>query len=378
MTGKIYFDFRDLFRAGRMGFKGKKILMHFLGLMLGYVAYEILTYLSLINSDVIGSFWKTYGLCPVFIFSWKAPMILPLATIILMTIGVIIWLIIYMLFSTAVSKIAIEELRGDDFYSMKEALKFASKNAKSIYVTVLGLIGIFLFCLLCPSLVGIFDLIPKIELVAKHFGTPLTAFLMIPIYFLGLFMMLTVIVCLFSIFLIPAIVAVTGEDTFETIYQLYSTIWNQPWRLFIYNKLVWFVAILGFLIFAVISVCGLYISFLPSMLLAKQDSYYFADVIARSLKIIGAGGLISVIPGANPAVSSMPWTLDLATFFFFVSSIMIAAIILAYPLSIMSSGYTIIYVVLRKKTTGENMLEVKREKPAGEEQSDKQKTEEST
>jgi len=380
MTGRFYFDFRDVFRAGRMGFKGKKMLMHFLGLMLGYVIYEILTYVSLINSDVIGNFWRFYGLCPVFLISWKSSIILPLPTIIMMVIGAIIWLIIYLLFNTAVSKVVIEELRGDDFYSMRSAFKFASKNAKSIYVTILGLIGIFIFCLLLPSLVGIIDLIPKIELAAKHFGTPLTAFLTILVYFLGLFMVLTIIACLFGLLLIPAIVAATGEDTFETIYQLYSTIWNQPWRLFIYNKLIWFITILGFSVFAVISVCGLYMAYLPSMVLAKQDTFYFADIIAKALKVINAGYLIPMIPGASSVINPMPWTLDLATFFLFVSFIMIVAIVISYPLSIMSSGYTIIYVVLRKKTTNENMLEPIKEEPTKEQaaQSEEQKTEEST
>jgi hypothetical protein len=57
----------------------------------------------------------------------------------------------------------------------------------------------------------------------------------------------------------------------------------------------------------------------------------------------------------------MPWTLDVATLFLFGSLIMVAAIILSYPLSIVSCGYTILYVTLRKKNTDENMLEVEEE-----------------
>ncbi|MGQ9608023.1 MAG: hypothetical protein ACUVWN_01860 [bacterium] len=357
MAAKFYFDFRDVFRAGRMGFKGKKMMIHFLGLLLGYVIYEILVYLSLIGSNLASDFWATYGLRPVFII---ARMSLPLATNILMVIGAFIWIIIYFLFSTAVCKVTIEELRGDEFYSMKDALKFAFKQSKTVYLALIGLIAIFLFCLLWPSLVGLIDLIPKVELAAKHFGTPVTMFLTIPVYFIGLFMVLTIIAFIFGIVLLPAISAVTGEDTFENLYQLFSAIWNQPWRLVVYAVLLDFVLILGFYIFTAISIAGMYIAYLPSMLLAKQDSYYFADVIARSLKIIGANSLIQSIPNAQ-AVISMPWTLDLSTFFFFASLIIIAGVILAYPLSILSVGYTIIYVILRMKTTDENMLEVKEE-----------------
>jgi len=361
MTTKFYFDFRDIFRAGRVGFKGKKMMMHFLGLMLGYLIYEALTYLSLVSSGA-GKFWAAYGLRPVCPF--ESAVELSPATIIMMAVGAFIWVIIYYLFSTAVSKVAVEELRGDDFYSMKAALGFACKRWKSIFITMVALVGIFIFCLFFPSLVGLLDLIPGVEQAAEHFAAPVTTFLTIPIYFMGLFMVLVILALLSGLFLIPAIVAVTGEDVFETIYELFSTIWNQPWRLVIYAKLLMLVKSLGSAVFMAVSIAGMCIAFLPSALLAKQETHYFADVIARSLRIIGVNAtnvMGEVIPGLSPLSSDMVWTLDVSTFFLFGSLIMIAAIILSYPLSIMSSGYTILYVILRKKNTDENMLEVEEE-----------------
>ncbi|MFC1715308.1 hypothetical protein ACFL6S_16685 [Candidatus Poribacteria bacterium] len=359
MNTKFYFDFRDIFRAGRLGFKGKKMMIHFLGLMLGYLIYEALTYLSLISSGA-GGFWAKYGLRPVCLFEGSASG-LPAATKIVMAIGCFIWVIIYYLFSTAASKVAVEELRGDDFYSMKAAIKFACKRWKSIFVTMLALVFIFIFCLFFPSLVGLLDLIPGVEQAAEHAGTPITTFLTIPVYFMGLFMVLVILALLFGLLLIPAIVAVTGEDVFETVYQLFSTIWNQPWRLIVYGSLLKAVICLGAAVFAALSVVGMCIAFLPSTLLANQDSYYFADVIARSLRIVGVSpDVIGEIPGAS-SVSGMPWTLDIATFFLFASLIMVAAIVVSYPLSIISSGTTILYVILRKKTSDEDMLEVEEE-----------------
>jgi hypothetical protein len=361
MAKKLYLDFRDVFHAGRMGFKGKKILIHFLGLMLGYVIYELLVYISLTGSGIASEFWRNYGLCPTYFFI-KPSMALPVLTIILTIIGSIIWLVIYLIFSTAVCKVAIEELKGDDFYSMRDAIKFSFRNGKSIYLSILGLVAIMIFCLLFPSLFGLIDLIPKVEIVAKHIGTPLTTLFTIVIYFLGLFMALTFFALIFGLCLLPAIVAVTGEDTFESLYQLYSVMWNQPWRLVIYNKILWFMAFLGVFIFAIISFISLYMAYLPSILLANQGTFYFADVVARALRIVGAGYLIQIIPGANLAsISSMPWTLDLSTFFLFVSFIMIGMIVVAYPLAINSCGQTLIYVILRRKIDGENMLEIKEE-----------------
>jgi hypothetical protein len=369
MATDFYFDFRDIFRAGRLGFRGKKMMMHFLGLVLGYVIFEGLTYLSLIGSGKVGAFWGKYGLRPAFeAFAGRSAVSLPLVTIILMAVGAFIWLIVCYLFSTAVAKVAIEELRGDDFYSMKDAFKFACKHWKSIFITMVALIGIFIFCLFWPTLVGLLDLIPGVEQAAEHFGTPLTTFLTIPVYFIALFMVLVTIAFLFGLVLVPSIVAVTGEDTFETIYQLFSIIWNQPWRLVVYEALIMFVKTLGISIFAALSVAGMCMAFLPSTLLIEQEGVkYFADVIARSLNWIGAGALSGSIPGvrAIPLLGDMPWTLDLATFFLSASLIVVVAIILSYPLSIMSCGYTILYVILRRKTTDENMLEVEKEEETG-------------
>jgi hypothetical protein len=185
-----------------------------------------------------------------------------------------------------------------------------------------------------------------------------------------------IVVFLLGLVLIPPIVAVTGEDVFETIYQLFSTIWNQPWRLVIYESLLLFVKALGTVIFAAVSIAGMFVAFLPSTIMASQESHYLANVISRSLRItgmdslaqliprsleaVGMGPVADLVPNAQSAVS-MPWTLDVATFFLFASLIMVAAIVLSYPLSMISSGYTILYVVLRKKTTDENLLDVEEE-----------------
>lgn len=243
---------------------------------------------------------------------------------------------------------------------MKESLKFACKRWKSIFVTMMALVGIFVFCLFWPSLVGLLDLIPGVEQAAEHFGAPLTTLLTIPVYFIGLFLVLVTVCLVFGLFLIPSIVAVTGDDSFETVYQLFSTVWNQPWRLVIYELLLKFVKTLGFFVFTIVSVIGLFIAFLPSILLARQETYYFADVIVRSMRVVGLGSYAGLIPGARPVemIGGMPWTLDVATFFLIVSLIMIAAMIVSYYLSMMSCGYTIIYVILRRKTTDEDMLAV--------------------
>ena len=64
---KRYFDFRDIFQVIRYGFSGRKIAVHLIGLVLAYLIYETLVYLSLIvvGGSAAQDFWNKYALLPL-------------------------------------------------------------------------------------------------------------------------------------------------------------------------------------------------------------------------------------------------------------------------------------------------------------------------
>lgn len=300
-----------------------------------------------------------------------------------MGIGFLVAFIIFFVTSTMVSKIALQQLRGDDFYSMRDSTGFARKQWKTIFGTFVGLVAIFIFCIIWPVGVGLLGKIPAVGKVI----TMLASFFLFPVFMLGLLMALVVVVFVVSLFFVPAITACAGQDTFENVYQHFSIVWNQPWRIAIYEILlmIWKKICVGVL--ALISGLGFFLILLPiNLLIPDQLSEIFwranvwlGDILQRIPYIP-----ISTAP-ANPsallAIAGMLMTLTILG---------IVGFVLSYLASMASVGNTIIYAVLYKKTSDENLLEVEEEdeegivpqleeeaeEPAAKEPLDEEKTEE--
>ncbi len=388
----LRFDFRDIFKAGRYGLSGKKMFVHFGGMAIWYVVYEILLYLSVLISGQVKEFWNAFGLlpiCPFIDFSDLQRGGQPITydvqpiTYVAMGIGFLVAFIIFFVTSTMVSKIALQQLRGDDFYSMRDSTGFARKQWKTIFGTFVGLVAIFIFCIIWPVGVGLLGKIPAVGKVI----TMLASFFLFPVFMLGLLMALVVVVFVVSLFFVPAITACAGQDTFENVYQHFSIVWNQPWRIAIYEILlmIWKKICVGVL--ALISGLGFFLILLPiNLLIPDQLSEIFwranvwlGDILQRIPYIP-----ISTAP-ANPsallAIAGMLMTLTILG---------IVGFVLSYLASMASVGNTIIYAVLYKKTSDENLLEVEEEdeegivpqleeeaeEPAAKEPLDEEKTEE--
>ena len=236
---ELHFDFRDIFRVGRYGFSGKKISIHFLGLVLAYLIYELLVYLSLFiaGGTAANDFWHKYGfmpVCPVVNGDFET------ITIVAMGIGTLVLFVVFFSMSTMVSKIAMQQLRGDHFFSMGESIGFAKKNWKVVFGTFFGLIVIFVLCALTPIIVGLLGKIPVVGNIIVMLASILTPFA----FFLGLLMAYLIVVFAVSLFLVPSVVAAANSDTFETVYQHFSIIWNQPWRIVVYETLLFGVKVI--------------------------------------------------------------------------------------------------------------------------------------
>jgi hypothetical protein len=355
---ELHFDFRDIFRVGRYGFSGKKIFLHFLGLVLAYLIYEILVYLSLLiaGGTAAKDFWDKYGfvpVCPVVNGGFET------ITIVAMGIGTLVLFVVFFWMSTMVSKITMQQLRGDHFFSMGESVGFVKKNWKVVYGTFIGLIVIFVLCALTPIIVGLLGKIPKVGNIIVMLASILTPFA----FFLGLLMAYLVVVFGVSLFFVPSVVAAANSDTFETVYQHFSIIWNQPWRIVVYEILLFGMKLICTAIWALFCLVGFVVAMLPVRLLIPTD---IKMIMGQADKWLG--GLIGRLAGlpyiegvkvfdlAEP--TNLPIALKIASIFIMLSLLGIIGLIIAYLLSIASAGNTLIYTMLRRRVDGENLLEV--------------------
>ena len=364
---ELHFDFRDVFRAGRYGFSSKKITVHFMGLALAYLIYEILVYISLLiaGGNALQDFWNEYALVPVFpIVGYE----LKPVTVGAMWLGLLVFFIIFFSTSTMVSKITIHQLRGDSFFSMKEAASFLNTHWKAVFGSFVGLIVVIVLCMLIPIVVG---LLGKIPWAGKVIVT-LSSLLMPFAFLLGLLVVYLVVILCVSLLLAPAVVAVADSDTFETVYQHFSIVWNQPWRIVVYEFLLFCLKLVCVPIWMVSCLLSLSLVMLPIRYLLPEDMILFMGNANRwlgklmneisALPLIRNVGVFDTIAPSNVPAAQLStfdsFFMTLTSIFMTMSILFIVGLILSYLFSIASVGNTIIYAVLRRRSDGENLLEV--------------------
>ena len=360
---KRYFDFRDIFQVIRYGFSGRKIAVHFIGLVLAYLIYETLVYLSLVivGGTAVQDFWNKYALLPLLPFGDAG---LTQTTEIAMWIGMVSFACIFFLASTVASKITIEQLRGDFFFSVGDALTFLKGHWKSVLGAFIGLLLIQIFLAIVPlSIAGI----AKLPAVGKPF-LMLTSLLMPIGFFLGLLMALIVIVFSTSLLFVPAVAATTGADAFEIIYQQFAIVWNKPWLLVCYEAMLLLIKFIFVPIWAFFCLAGFSIVMLPTRLLHTEATQQFMGY--ANLWLGGAVEKIATLPYINNigvfntgTSDQMPTLTGVATvttpvtaIFLTITLLMSAGLIIAYLFSIASAGNTVIYTIVRKKLDGQNLL----------------------
>ncbi|MFQ6617982.1 MAG: hypothetical protein ACE5QV_04760 [Fidelibacterota bacterium] len=394
---KFYFDFRDVFRAPRLAFSGKKIWVQFVGFLAGFVVYLILAYLAFLADGWKFSYiWQEYHLFPTPFqetlswYSWA-----------IFIIGMIGWLVTLILSSTCVSKITYQQLKGDEFYSMGDSLKFLKKNWKAPLLAPLTLIIIILFFLILGEVFGFIGRIPYLGEIV--FGFPVMTVLY---FFTAVFVVFTAVVTVISIILSPAIVGTAEEDTMETIVQNFSSLWSQFWRLVTYegiltgliaaglyiltlatyygSLLIYQVFKLGFIIVKIPGIdramgdkmthmIGTSLTLFPSRLVnftATKIAFLINLLPKIELQVRNLGDLIYIPKFAAPDfTASTPASLYTVAWGYVVGVLLFLLVfaVISYGATICTSGQTIIYLILRKKKDDENLLEREEEKDEEEE-----------
>ena len=385
---KLYFNVRDLFRAARLGWSGKKMWIGFRGITVAYLIHGILAYLSLLvaGARTFGELWDIHGLFPRAIVRSGVAFValehgFPWLSWVIYGIGAIIALFIVLCTAQMISKIAYRQLKGDDFYSMGDALKSLKRNWKAVLLSPITLFAIVAFFILFGVFVvgGLARLIPYV-------GEILYAVFMVPVFFAVLLTVFMGIVLAVSLFLGPAIVGTTSEDTLETVIQLFSTVWSQPWRLVLYELWVsvttWFSAtvlsVMTYLALLLTSwACGIFMGpkltgllstalhYVPQRALSLTMFHFSPERVAAKIDQmpvlwrLGSYYYPSLLNPLPPLTGEPTGTILWSGRILAVMLLFLVGFILSYALATCASGQTLIYVALRKMKDDENLLEQK-------------------
>tara|TARA_B110000263_G_C15287860_1_gene501755 strand:+ start:424 stop:1680 length:1257 start_codon:yes stop_codon:yes gene_type:complete len=385
----LHYNYKDLFLAPRLALSPKKIWVFIFGNLCGYIAYWILSYLSLVFSGVqINDAITDYGLFPC-LYGNSGPLI----SWLIYYSGICIWLFFVLISITAVSRITVKQLKGDNFFSANDALDYAMKKWKSVIFAPLSIIFIIfiLFIIAC-----IFAMIASLPLIGD-----LSLPLFYIFYFLGgIFTVYSFIVFMVSLFFSPVIIGAIEEDTIGTVFHSYQITFNQPWRIITYHALLipqiiifinifsWFYSmsfslinlIFGYFMggrfenilgYAVSIVDTSWISSDTSMLniILEKDLFRPLTMASDLIEFILSSLIkfFSLILMALPNFYFDSYTGSLTAIetisgiLLSIPLILLTLSVISYGLSILSVGETIIFIIFKKIMDGDNILSLNNE-----------------
>jgi hypothetical protein len=371
---KLYFDVRDIFRAPRLALSGKKIWIFIVGNLGGFILYWIFSYLALaLAGESFTSALAKHGLYPC-LFGYEAEWYAWVTYF----IGVEAWIIAIYLAATAVSRVTLKQLKGNDFFSAGDAWTFVQKHWHPVAFAPLSITLIIVFFM---SFAGAFAFMGKIPYVGEFlFAVPYL------FYFFGsVFTIYTAFVLLVSLHYTPAIVGTYEEDTMGTVFQSYSITWSQPWRVIAYHIVLIVLLIIAIPIFTFFWYAGYglvnYVFacewFMGGKLTGIMD-YAVSLVCPGSFCSIGSGcfsggcisaclsdcfsNCLSFLSCTVPASAGpLSGTESVAGVILAISLFLIGLSIFSYGLSIVSVAETIMFIIFKKKSDDDDLLERKDE-----------------
>lgn len=356
----LHFDCRDIFKSARLALSPQRLWIQFVGLFYGYLGYLILSYLSLwAGGQDVAVYWSRFGLLPCVL-----GMPLPWYSWIIFGLGAAMFIFAWLVSATAVARAAYMHLKGNAFYTWKQALRFSLKDKGVAVVSVPLAIGIILlFTCLGGGLIG---LLGRINVIGE-----LGIALFSVVWFLAsLFLIVVIAALVVSLLLTPAILATTDDDAFEGIFQSFTLVFAQPWRIIFYEILLAVVAIFGLGVFAFIAkhawnllttifIWGMGdkyadLSYSASYLL--QNWIYPAVAWSRAL----LGDYSANFFFARDFTSlNLPIMMTISSYIFAIFLVIITGLIACFPLAIFNVGQAVIYMIIKQKKDDENLLERK-------------------
>lgn len=364
MKEEFHYNFKDIFTCAKKGFSMKKIMVGMKGGLLAFLVYLVLSYIVLlIDGNSFGEIWNAYHYCPV---------ALGANNVFASIISILNWVLVFcivLITATAISRITLKELQGDVFYEGKEGINFAKKNWKSVILSPIGLFLFIIFLLICAIIVG---LIGRIPYAGELLTTPFTLF-----YFAaGLLVVFFAIVLFLSLILVPVAVATTEADFFDALFETFSTVIKQFWRFLLYRIIAMFMTYIGVTILGIGSFlslgviryfCGIGMGEKLVEIAGVSFKYlplWWMDFFSKLIPFNILGKIYS--EGIEPFYwgfrgTDLPWSGDIAAFIVGISLNLVVLFILAYGLSALVAGDTMMFIALKKRMDDEDLLEVPEE-----------------
>ncbi|MEO0089351.1 MAG: hypothetical protein ABIK56_02330 [candidate division WOR-3 bacterium] len=362
---KLHYNYKDIFRSLRLAFSLKKLVIMTVSLFIAFLFYNLFSYLAFISAGYsFTEIWLTFRFSPFLTDN------LPYYSYVLWSVGIIGFIIIFFIAQNAITKITFEQLKGDEFFEIKESLKFAFKNFKSYFLSPLFLIAFIILIIIAGIILALIGKIP-------YFGEIFVGIMSIPAFCASIFILYLLIIFLFSLILSPIIVGCTSSDTFDTLFEVFSCVNEQPARLIWYSVILKFISFLGFIIFGYATFISVNIGktvlsiLIPNKineafslahyfikLSPPENTGFYYQFWTTLIEKLGIGSL------SEAGLDFIPsnWGIAILSIFFALTFYLLYLFVLSYGINIWTTGQTLVYINLVKKKDDRDLLEEKEEK----------------
>ena len=355
---EIHHNIKDIFCAPRLAVSLTKILTCLRANIVGFIAYLIANYLALLSSGFsLREVWEIHGIYPcayIYELRWYSSLLFWASTI--------YWFLAIYGSMVQISKITLQELKGDFFYSLENAHNFIEKNWQPVIFAPLSILAILAFYILATSFFGF---IAKTPLVGSIF----LAFPFIVYIFGAVFALFTFFTLIISIFYTPAIVGALKEDTMGCVFNIYLLTWRYPLQLIVYKLILFPLIYLSQFVLAIALGFGFKIVdliFSNALLMGEK----FSAIVGNATKIAIPKELFEIIFGSYIVsyydffITTSNKTLNnvesISSFFIGIFILLMVLGCFSYALSVFSTGSVFILNILKYKS-GVNIVSIKDE-----------------
>lgn len=359
----LHWNFRDVFRAPRLGL-GKRMLVMLEANLIGYLIFLVLIYLGqMMDGLSFGQIWSENALLP-FVRFWE----IGASTKILGYLASLVWFMFIYTGFGAIAKITIKEFKGDLFYSSNDGWKYALKKSFPIFMGPVSILLVVAFFVILAGVFGWLAHWPVLDILI--YGLLFVLFLPTAVFLVySLFS--------FSVGLLysPSIVACAEEDTMGSMFGSFTLLWNQPWRLILYTLLLVVLTFISFHILLVFIVLGFqFLEYVFGQPWLMGDTFYavkstvlglfpnlgFNHLVCYPNCVYGdgmvclqqmlVGNMHSVAGGITTTITGV-----LVGIFSFIAVLIVPS----YALSTLASGLATIFIVLTKFKDDDDLIERK-------------------
>jgi hypothetical protein len=212
-----------------------------------------------------------------------------------------------------------------------------------------------------------------------YFGQLFLSIMAIPAFFVCIFILYLVVVTLVSLVIGPSIVGTTGNDTFDTLFESFSVINDQPWRFITYEFLLRIVLVIGVVILGFFAAKAIFLCYTVIGIIVPADklgnifanaAYYVKLLIPpfypESIQNLITGyvewiGMPNLLFPPEYVSAYEGWAGAIASFILGIVYYFIILGVMSLGYSIYWAGNTLIFTVLVKKKDDKNLLEIKEE-----------------